>query len=341
MKTTVRMTFTLTVLTVMALRAQAAPQVDLQFRPTPADKQTVRVTSNLSMSRQIDSRQSEIMNTRTITLAIEPGETTADGTVPARVRFVAIQVRSGTKGRKLSVDYDSTQPPDEREPFALAYSASIGASFPIKVSPQGEIVDIGMDELWLAVADNYIEQIEALMRQRLGDQADQAIEEMFKPFGSREKRIQVTREQLDPLWDKSRIRALLANILVRLPQKPVSEGETWRAPVAFDISMPFEINADYVLKSEENGHCTIAVDGKRSSQDDPIVTHTGPARINMKPAGFCTGTVTVDAKTGLLLSGQTQFEFTGEIQAFDSASQTQAETVQFAMKGTTTVEIVK
>ncbi len=50
MKATPRILLALTVLMTMCAPIQAAQKVDLRFRPTPANKQTLRVTSTLDMS---------------------------------------------------------------------------------------------------------------------------------------------------------------------------------------------------------------------------------------------------------------------------------------------------
>ena len=145
----------------------AAEKIDLRFRPTPEQKQTYRVTSTMDIARQMGPQQMVIANSRTTTLAVEPVETADDGAVLANVRFVAIQEKSGMRGAEPGVVYDSTKPTDSSDPLASHYSAFIGECCPVKISSKGEILELGTDDLFLAVAGNIMEREDDMTRQRL------------------------------------------------------------------------------------------------------------------------------------------------------------------------------
>jgi hypothetical protein len=341
MKTTPRIVLALTVLATIGSPIQAAQKIDLRFRPTPADKQTLRVTSTLEMSIKMGTQQQDLTNTMTITLAFEPAGTADDGTVLVRVRFVAIRQKGGMKGAGPGVEYDSTKPQDPDDPMAGHYSAFIGAGFPIKVSPHGEIVEMGTDELFLAVAGNLMEREDKMMRERLKERADQAIERANQRFGSREGRKQALKKQVEafPLLNAKAIQGLLESIIVRFPKDPVPTGGSWEAPVAPIPSMPFEMTAAHALKAMTPDACTIEIKGQRTMQDPPIISQVGPTQTSMKLAGAYTATARVNSRTGLLLSKQAQMKFTGETQS--PTPQGKSETMQTAMEGTTTVEAVE
>jgi len=341
MKATPRIALALTLLATIGSPIQGAQKIDLRFRPTPADKQTLRVTSTLDMSVKMGAQQQDLTNTMTITVAFEPAETTADGTVLVRVRFVAIRQKGGMKGAGPGVEYDSTKPADPGDPVAGHYSAFIGASFPIQVSPRGEIVEMGTDELFLAVAGNLMEQEDKMMRERLKERADQAIERTNQRFGSREGRKQALKKQLEafPLLNAKAIQGLLETVIVRFPKDPVPTGSSWEASITPLSSMPFEMTAAHVLKAMTPDTGIIEVKGQRTMQDPPIVSQTGPAQTSMKLAGTYTATAQVDPRTGLLLSKQAQMKFTGETQS--PTPQAKPETMQTTMEGTTTVEAVE
>jgi hypothetical protein len=260
----------------MCSHIQAAQKIDLQFRPTPADKQTLRVTSTLDMSVKMGAQQQDLTNTMTITLALEPAETAADGTVLARVRFVAIRQKGGMKGAGPGVEYDSTKPQDPGDPTAGHYSAFIGAGFPIKVSPHGEIVEMGTDELFLAVAGNIMEREDGMTRARLRERADQAIERANQRFGSREGRKQALKKQVEgfPLLNAKAIRGLLDSVTVRFPKAPVPTGSSWEALITPLSSTPFEMTAPHTLKAMTPNACTIEIKAK-DPQDPPIVSQAG------------------------------------------------------------------
>ena len=343
MRPALRIAFALTLLVTACSQIQAAQEIDLRFRPAPTDKQTLRVTSTLDMSMKMGPQQQVITNTKTITLAFEPVENVADGTVLVRVRFVAIQEKGGMKGAGPGMEYDSTKPQDTSDPMAGHYSAFIGASFPIEVSPRGEIVEMGTDELFLAVAGNIMEREDRMMREKLKDRADRAIERTNQRFGSREGRQKALKKQVEefPLLNGKAVQGLLRSVMLRFPDAPVQAGGTWEAPITPIPSTPFEMPAAHTLKTPKAGTCTIDISGQRTMQDPPIVSQTGPAQTSMKLAGTCTATANVDLKTGLLLSKQAQMKFTGETQPPGPAPQSQGTTMQITMEGHTTVEVVE
>jgi len=343
MRPALRIAITLTLLVTACTRIQAAQKIDLRFRPTPADKQTLRVTSTLDMTMKMGPQQQVITSTKTITLAFEPVETAADGTVLVRVRFVAIQEKGGMKGAGPGMEYDSTKPQDTSDPMAGHYSAFIRASFPIKVSPRGELVEMGTDELFLAVAGNIMEREDKMMRERLKDRAEQAIERTNQRFGSREDRKQALKKQVEefPLLNGKAVQGLMRSVIGRFPDAPVPTGGTWEAPITPIPSTPFETPATHTLKTVKAGACTIDISGQRTMQDPPIVSQMGPAQTSMKVAGVYTATANVDLKTGLLLSKQAQMKFTGETKPPGPAPQAQGATMQVTMEGHTTVEVVE
>jgi hypothetical protein len=343
MKASLTTALVLTLLATACSLARAAQKIDLQFRPAPADKQTLRVTSVLNLSYKMGPQQQEMTNTKTLTLAFEPIEIAGDGTVLVRVRFLAIREQSGMKGAGQAFGYDSTKPLDDTDPIGGHYSAFIGESVPAKLSPKGEVLELGTDELFLAVAENIMQREDRMMRERLKERAERAIERTDQRFGSREKRKQALKKQAEefPIFDKNKIRGLLSSLIVRFPKDPVQNGDSWRAPITVDPGMPLEMAAVHTLKAVKPGVCTIEVTGRRTMEDKPIVSRVGPAQSSTRLAGSYTATVNVDPKTGLLLGKQAQMKFAGEAQTPGPAPQTPPGTMQVTMEGTTTVEVVK
>ncbi|MBN1360803.1 MAG: hypothetical protein JW993_09435 [Sedimentisphaerales bacterium] len=344
MRATLRIAVALILFAVVSSPAPAAQKLDLQFRPAPSDAQTLKVTSVLIMSYAAGPQQQEVANTRTITLAFEPGETTRDGAVQVRLRFVAIQEKSGMPGAPAPKEYDSTKAQDSDDPLGGYYSAFIGASLPAEVSARGEIVEMATDELFLAVAENTMKREDEMMRQRLGQRAEQAIERTNQRFGSREGRKQALRKQVEafPLLNRDRLQALVGSLILRFPDEPVQVGESWDKPIAVDGATSFEMQGTYTLKLTESGRCAIALSGQRSMQDDPIISQTGPTQTSMRLAGTYKAMIDIDPKTGLLLGKQAQMKFTGETQMANQSSQGQPASMQITMEGTNTtvVEVV-
>ncbi|NLZ06024.1 MAG: hypothetical protein GXY19_12700 [Phycisphaerae bacterium] len=320
-------------------RIYAAEKIDLQFRPPPGQKQTYRATTTMDLATQMGPQQMVIANSRTTTLAIEPIETADNGMVLANVRFVAIQEKSGMKGAEPGLVYDSTKPTDSSDPLASHYSAFIGECCPVKISRKGEIVELGTDSLFLAVARNIMEREDDMMRQRLKERASNAILQTDQRFGSREGRRQALKKQIEafPLMNADRIRGLVGELIVRFPDVPVQQGDSWQIPLTVAANTPLAMTGACTLTAAAREKCTIQITAERAMDDPPIVSATPSGKTTAKLGGTCTATVNVDPATGLLLDRKTQMEFSGETQ-MRAAQQSEPMTMKTTMEGTTTVE---
>ena len=180
-----------------------------------------------------------------------------------------------------------------------------------------------------------------MIRARLRERADQAIERTNQRFGGREGRKQALKKQVEtfPLLNAKAVRGLLDSVLVRFPKDPVPTGGSWEAPVTPVLSTPFDMTAAHTLKGMTADACTIEIMGRRTMQDPPIVSQAGSTQTATKLAGTYTATAKVDPRTGLVLGKHAQIKFTGEAQS--PARQGKSETIQTTMEGTTTVEAVE
>ncbi|MDI6449235.1 DUF6263 family protein [Anaerobaca lacustris] len=323
-------------------RIYAAEKIDLQFRPPPEQKQTYRVTATMDIATQMGPQQMLIANSRTTTLAVEPIEMADNSTVLANVRFVAIQEKSGMKGAEPGIVYDSTKPTDGSDPLASHYSAFIGECCPVTISRRGEILELGTDDLFLAVARNIMEREDDMARQRLKERASDAIMKTDQRFGSREGRRQALKKQVEafPLMNADRIRSLVGELIVRFPDAPVQQGERWQIPLATAANTPLAMTGTCTLTAAARETCTIQISAERAMDDPPIVTATPGGKTTAKLGGTCTATVNVDPTTGLLLDSKTRMKFSGETQRH-AAQQSEPMTAKMAMEGTTTVERIE
>jgi hypothetical protein len=338
-----RIALALALCTAVCPRIHAAEKIDLQFRPTPEQKQMFRLVAAMDVAQQMGPQEMVTTNTRTMTLTVEPLETADDGTLAIDVRFVAIREEGGMKGAEQTIQYDSAEPSETDNPMARYYSPFIGECCPVKVSPRGEVRELGTDELFLAVAANMMEQEDAAMRQQLGDRASDAIMRTDQKYGSREGRRQALKKQIEafPLMNADHIRGLVSELIVRLPEGPVQPGDSWQGSVAMFANTPLGMQDTCTLTAATDEKCTIEANAERTMDDEPIVSTTAAGKTTTKLAGTATATIDIDPSTGLLLAQKTQMNFTGETQMPAGAQQAQPMTVKMSMEGTTTVERIE
>ena len=317
--------------------------IRLQFRPTPGEKRTLRVSTHMDMSIEQGGQQHRGTSTQTITVDIETGESTADGTIGVGITLTQIQQKSETDGIGTGT-YDSAEAVGEDDILAKIYGSFVGKPFTIGVSGQGNIIDHGLDELFLAVAKDRMQAEDWMMRKRLKEKADAAIDRMDQRFGSRQARALDLKKQLEesPAFGTGEIRDLLAHLVVSLPEQSVQMGAGWNGSLAVSegSGMPVDMPATYTMTAIEEDTCKISAQGKRDINEEPIVSQTGQVTVSSKLAGSSQADLTVDRRTGWLMRKDQTTRLSGQMQTSPSRPQGSESAMQVNMEITTTVEPV-
>lgn len=324
------------------------PQVSqtkpLQFNPSPGDKRRLRVTmtTQYSMSSPEGGPTQDITGIQSVTVDIEADEVQADGTFPVGVTLGQIQIKTVTQGR-TQVQYDSTQASTEDDPAQDIYAPFIGKRFTIRVSRFGEIIDSGMDALFLAAAQARVEAEDEAMRKRLQEKADRVIERTDQGFGSRQARIQVVKRQLEafPMLGRGEIRSLLGHLLPFLPNQAVQAGTNWSGPLAIRAGTHVEMPVTYTVTSVDEDNCTIEARGERGVDEEPFVYQAGQATVTAQLAGSSQVKLRVNRHTGWLGHKEQKTSLSGQIIQASADAQGAATSIKTRMDITTTVESVE
>jgi DNA-directed RNA polymerase subunit RPC12/RpoP len=287
--------------------------ISLQFRPVPGTKRTVQLVTRLVTSVEADGQQQNMTNTRVCEFDLEVAEPPGDGTVAVNVSLAAIREKWEAPGQ-VPREYDSTKPPREGDTIGGIYASFLDNRFTIRVSPRGEIVDPGLDGLFLAAAERRAQDEDKALRTRLGGKADPAIQRMDARFGSRENRVLALKKQLEefPVFGKEQVAGLLNNLIVALPDKPLRSGDTWEGPLTVNTGERLQMPAMYTLVDVEQGACTILATGQRSLDDEPIVSEGGQMKMISKLGGSSRTTWRIERRTGWLLSEEHTASLRGE-----------------------------
>ena len=207
----------------------------LRFAPPVGVKRTVRVATRSLTSVAQAGEQQAMGGTETFTLDLEAAPANADGTVPVRIAVAAIGLESQT-GDVVSVVYDSNQPQDDVHGIAAMYAGFVGRHFTASISEQGELVEVNLDGLFRAAAEQRVENEDAQTRAAAPsrEDAEQAVARANERFGSRAQRIAALQEQLEqfPIFDAKKAAALASALVTFLPESAVRQGDRWDRPVA-------------------------------------------------------------------------------------------------------------
>ena len=320
----------------------SAETIHLRFHPRPGVGPTLCVTTRLDISSQEAGQQVELASTQSFTVALEAKRARPDGAVPVVVTLRAIRVRTQMGGTVLG-EYDSDKPLSETDSMAGIYVPFVGKRFTIHVSDQGELLDPGFDELFLGVAADRVEVEDDMMREQLKERAEEAIATTDQRYGSRRSRTLALKQQFEEsyVFGTDAIRGLLDHLIVRLPDEPVQSGSRWDGPIPLRLEARFEIPGTYAIAVLEDDSCKIVAEGRRGTEDEPIIYQVGATTVSSQLGGSSQIDRTVDRATGWLRSAEQRTSLRGRVLRTTSSTPGQPAFSDVAMAIITTVTAIE
>jgi hypothetical protein len=322
--------------------AAAEDKLDLKLRLQPGDKHGMQITTTQNISQGMMGKQQEIVYARNFGIEAEAKQVDTNGIASIEVSFRTLKEKT-IIGGTTSFEYDSTKPQPTGDNMARMYSALMGESFIARITPLGKIVELELDKMYLGMAKKMMESEDKLIRGRMKERAQEGIEKKNKQYGSREKRKQALKQQIEqfPVFSKDRIRSIAINSVAVFPPSPLQISDSWKDKIIVDLLALVEIDGTHTLKGHENGIVSINVSAKRSLDAKPVILNTGPLKLSVRLAGSYDSTIKVDAKSGWLLSKHADMRFTGEMTVDGNNQAPQGQTMQMSVKATVTVEPMK
>lgn len=227
--------------------------------------------------------------------------------------------------------------------MAGIYVPFVGKRFTIRVSDQGELRDAGLDELFLAVAADRVAAEDDMMREQLQDGAEEAIAKTDQRYGSRRSRILALKQRFEAslIFGADAIRHLLDHVLVPLPREPVQSGSQWDAPIAIWLEARFELPGTYTVTTLNEDSCTVVAEGRRNTDEDPVIYEVGTTTVSNKLAGLSQIHLSVDRPTGWLRSKEQKTSLHGRVLRTTASSPGQPTFSDVATEITTTVTAIE
>jgi hypothetical protein len=319
-----------------AVAPETGNAIRLQFNPASGTKRTMRVTRQHVTLHQMDEQSVEMKQTQSVTATLKPQAPREDGSMAIRVSLTQIQVKTESQGMAAG-EYDSARPPGEDNMMSELYTPFVGKPFTISVSSQGKIVDSGLDELYLTVANDCVVAEDKLMSN------PQSIERLDEKFGSRDGRIQNVKAQLEtyPIFGGKQMRSLLEDLIVPLPASPIKENMSWDSTISVQAGMNVEVPATYTLTSLDEDAWLIEAQGERGKKEAPFVYEAGETTITNNLAGPLEIALIVDRRTGWLQHKEQKTELSGQVVRTRNGKRDANSVSNVTMELTTTVEFVE
>jgi WD40 repeat protein/DNA-directed RNA polymerase subunit RPC12/RpoP len=328
----------------------AARKIDLKLRLKPKQKHRLRLYREYNSSFTISGQQHDSGDIHTTELEFEVEQVDANNVTSLRVTYIRINAISKTEQENR--EYDSGKPDTVGDNvFGPIFCALIGRSFVVKVTSEGKIVKLeGLAEMYQQMAEPLVEYEDEAIRQRYAGMETKDSEEDVKrqidranqKYGSRDKRIEATREGLDkgPYSREENIRDMLDNVIMSFPGGPVGIGDSWMAPFFMgDMELgdctytlretnQTAVLVDTSLKIEVNNVVPAPADGSRGSSRKTL---TGSGK----------GSIDIDLSTGWMLRKNVTLSYSGETKTAPTERNPRGTTTAQSMENITIVEPIE
>jgi hypothetical protein len=285
-------------------------------------------------------------------LEFEVEEIDANGIAWIKVTYLTLQEKAESVPGKM--EYDSTKPDAATDhAFALTYSAMIGQSFVMKVTPEGKMLELqGIDEMYLGMAEKIVEGEDESVRKRATERmaegaeerTERYIEALNQKYGSRKKREEAVSDLIkkNPLFTEEKIRGMVGNVIMPFPGEPAEIGDSWHGGMVLPAAAPVDIDLTYTLKEKRQGVVVIGISSKielvdeaASTQDSPL----GPTKASM--TGSYEGALEIDSSSGWMIRKKATMRCSGKMKMAPNKQMPQGMALPMSMESITTVEPIE
>ena len=323
-----------------------AGKLDLKLRLKPGQKHNLQIINECLESQTIRGRQNDRNYINTIGLEFNVEHVDANDDASLKVTY--LKIHEITKTPAGQEEYDSTKPDTAMSyrNFGPRFTAMIGQSFIAKVTPEGDIVELeGLTDMYSQMAERVVVYEDEAIRQRYAKMptnesdavAKRQIDKRNQKYGSREKRIEATKERLGNSGHtrEQYIRDMLVNMIMSFPGGPVGIGDSWPARTAlFSLGDVGLDHCTYTLR--ETTPTAVSVDFSSKIELDNEPDFSESLKVTMK--GSCEGSLDIDPSSGWMLRKKMTMHCSGEMKISPTEQTPQGMTIPISLEITTTVK---
>ena len=324
--------------------------LDLKLRLKAAQKHCLRLYREYNSSYTFRGQQHDRSDIHITDLKFEVEQVDANGIALLKVTHLRINaIEKTTNGQN---EYDSAKPDTiGNSQFGPIFSAMIGQSFMMKVTPEGKIVELeGLTEMYQRMAELVVEYEDEATRQRYagtetkgsGENAKRQIDRANQKYGSIEERIEATREKLDtgPYSCEENIRDMLGNVIMSFPGRPIGINDSWTTP--FSMGNQKLGDCTYTLKETNQTALLVDISLKIKVEEEIPAPADGSRGSSIRTlTGSGQGSLEIDPNTGWMLRKNVTLHYSGETKTPPTAQNPRGTTTPQSMENITTVELIE
>jgi len=305
---------TVAALLALALSAgcgKSPEKVRLRIRLEPGKSYVLRFVTDQDISQTMMNRQQNMKQTMDMTMTYDVRGVDDAGVADVKVAYSAIRFKqSGPMG---TVEYDSAKPPKTLPPQARAFSALVGQSITMKLSPRGRISDI----------------------QGAGALIDKIFKSMNPPKG---RMSTMVRKGLKEQFGEESMKDMMQQMMALYPEKPVGVGDSWSSTMTVSKGFPMVMEHTWTLTGVEDGSALVAVSSQIKPNLDAVPIRVGPINMTHRFTGEQKGTLKIDLNTGWITSGDMTQSFSGAIKMEGGPGKKQNMSMPMSIKGKIRIE---
>jgi hypothetical protein len=261
-------------------------EVQLRFNPKMGDTYKVQMVAEQQISQTLEGETMDVAQTIGMGFTYAITEIDADGN--AWVDVVYDSIRLDQSSPTGNVSYDSANPPEEVPPEAMGIGALVGKGFRMKLSPEGEIVEVaGLDEM---------------------------INDMLDDMGiTDEAMLEQLRQSISEQYDADAMREQMGNTVISYPDGPVRIGDTWTETTTSGGQFPTQAESVYTLQGYQDGIATVGVTSTISINPNAEPQSFAGMELVYNLSGEQEGVMLINVETGWMASAAITQTMSGDM----------------------------
>ena len=274
----------------------------------------LKTVTDMKISQTVQNVKQDISQQIGQTLSYEATDVDASGNTLISVTFVAMSFNQRTSdGVNLSIDTSTGDVNDNSA--SQIYSAIIGESFTMKVSPTGQVLELqGVPKLLNNIA------------QKMNIQS--SLKESF---------IDSLKEQ----YGDDAMKSMMAQSFGYFPTTSVSVGDQWKTTLALAGSFPMMIDSTFTLKENKDGNLKIDFVSTLSSNASVTMVSGNVTLVPILKSGKQSGSIVISDSTGWIKSGKVIQDFQMDTQLVGQDEGGAAQVIPMTVSSVITYESVE
>ncbi len=261
-------------------------RVELRLRLKGGESYRLRMTTVQKVLQTIQGRRQEMNQTMAVGYRFDVTGVDNGGTASVQITYDSIAFRQ--EGPMGVIEYDSDNPPPVVPPLARGFAGIVGMGFSMKVTPEGEVLEVdGAEEMLTEMLDQLElpqgparASIKAILQKEFGDQA---------------------------------LQELMNIALAIYPDRPVGIGDSWSRRMVISRGFPMVVENTWTLKSRKDGIAFIEISSEITPGPEGSSIGMGPMELNYEIRGTQTGTIELKEATGWIIRSEVTQSLSGEV----------------------------